>query len=303
LPHWGPVRILQDTTEFMAIGAGDVIELQGLYYYVRGEESEGRFGLDGQPKFWVKRVVDLADGSPKILKLVFYEKFLMQLGAQQIRCFRSPRKEERILHKVWGDHRFMQGVTVQDVKGNPVRVIERIHGTSVYQVVNDLDMSHEEYFTRTFPAVFSNVFLCIEAIRDLHRMGEIHGDIRNDHIFVERGTAAYRWIDFDYTYEWAEQPFGADLFGLGNILLFIVGKGFHTIDELERRLPAGKSLGEVFDSEDFSLFFNNRLINLKKLFPYVPDNLNAVLMHFSRGSEVFYETAEEILDDLRECGF
>jgi hypothetical protein len=51
--------------------------------------------------------------------------------------------------------------------------------------------------------------------------------------------------------------------------------------------------------EDFSLYSRNRIMNLRKLFPYVPESLNLILMHFAQGAEVFYETTEEFLQDLR----
>ncbi|MGQ9812340.1 MAG: serine/threonine protein kinase, partial [Dissulfurimicrobium sp.] len=43
---------------------------------------------------------------------------------------------------------------------------------------------------------------------------------------------------------------------------------------------------------DFSLLYPNRVVNLKKLFPYIPDELNRVLLHFSSGAEIF---------DLSKC--
>jgi len=37
--------------------------------------------------------------------------------------------------------------------------------------------------------------LAYNAMGDLHRMGEIHGDITPDHISVESGTGRYRWAE------------------------------------------------------------------------------------------------------------
>ena len=128
------LSIIHDTTEFMNIKAGDVLELEGRYFLIRGEEIEGRFGLDGEPKFWVKKAVDLADGKAKVLKLVFHESFDMRLGELSIRCFRSPQKEARILDKIRGDGHFMQGLTLRDNTGNPVRVIDRIQGDRYYDI-------------------------------------------------------------------------------------------------------------------------------------------------------------------------
>lgn len=292
------IRIYTDTTQFMDIKAGDCIAVQNRLFYVKGEELEGRFGLEGEPKFWVKRVVDLHDGSVKILKLAFFESFFMHLGEERIRCFRSPHKESRILERTASDTRFMQGVTLYDEANNPVRLIERIAGTTFYDLVNNLPMDHETYYYEVFPGILTHLMKAFYAIKDLHQMGEIHGDIRNDHLIVEHTTGRYRWIDFDYTYEWPGQPYGVDLFGLGNILLFATGKGFHTLHDLKSpRSPFHAALPTLRE-EDFSLFFPNRLMNLKKIFPYLRETLNKVLMHFAAGADVFYESAQEFMEDL-----
>lgn len=300
-PHRGKLTVVTDTSEFMSIKAGDVLELEGEYFLIRGEELEGRFGLDQEPKFWVKKGVDLSDGSSKIIKLVFYESFMMQLGVQHIKCYRSPQKEARILDKTRGDPYFMQGRNIHDRAGNVVRVIDRIYGTRLYEYMNALPMDHETYFHQRFPSLLNELLECIEAIHRLHRLGEVHGDIRNDHVFIDRGTGLYRWIDFDYSYEWAENPFGVDLYGLGNLLLLAVGKGFHNLGDLTACGPAGMKVVSCLAPSDLSLFFKHRIINLQKLFPYIPDKLNQVLLHFSHGAEVFYSTTDELLEDLMAC--
>lgn len=300
-PPQGKINILSDTTQFMEIKTDDVLELEGRYYLVRGEEVEGRFGLDGEPKYWVKRSIDLSDGSSKIIKLVFNESFLMQLGALQIQCFRSPQKEARILDKTHEDMRFMQGFNVRDTAGNAVRIIDRIQGARYYDYIHNQDMDHERYYHEIFPSVFKNIMKTFEAINDLHRMNELHGDIRNDHILIARPSGTYTWIDFDYTYEWSENYFGVDLYGLGNILLFTVGKGFHTIPDLKACGPAGFKVKECLTQADLSLFFKHRIVNLRKLFPYISESLNWVLLHFGQEAEVFYEHSDELLADLRAC--
>ena len=35
--------------------------------------------------------------------------------------------------------------------------------------------------------------------------------------------------------------------------------------------------------DDVNIVFHNRVANLKKVYPYIPDSLNRVLMHFCRG--------------------
>ena len=52
--------------------------------------------------------------------------------------------------------------------------------------------------------------------------------------------------------------------------------------------------------EDVNIVFKNRIANLKKVYPYIPESLNRVLMHFSKGANCFYENTEQLLDDLAE---
>ena len=88
------------------------------------------------------------------------------------------------------------------------------------------------------------------------------------------------------------------LFGLGNVLLFITGRGDITTYRLLQEDPG------VFDrltEDDMNIVFHNRVNNLKKVYPYIPEKLNRVLMHFSTGAKVFYDTTDELLDDLREA--
>ena len=59
----------------------------------------------------------------------------------------------------------------------------------------------------------------------LHQNGFRHGDIRRDHIFVDRDTGLYYWIDFDYDFYLPEKPYALDLYELGNILIYLVGRG------------------------------------------------------------------------------
>jgi len=46
--------------------------------------------------------------------------------------------------------------------------------------------------------------------------------------------------------------------------------------------------------------FNNRIANLIKIYPYIPENLNRILMHFSKSANVFYDHTLQLLDDLNE---
>lgn len=284
--------VFTDTTEFMSISYGDVIALGGRNYLVLGDERERRFGME-DPKFWVKRCVELESGQYRILKLEFQETFDQHIGPLTISCHRSAAKEARILRLVAGDPRFMQGQGIRDERGNLVRVLERVAGRRLDLNVEDLHEDHHAYFHKIYPGILTRFIEACRAIHFLHQNGESHGDIRRDHLYVDHKTGDYCWIDFDYGYDTTENPYGLDLFGLGNILAFITGKGVHTIQDHSGRQDISEA--------DCALFFRHRIVNLRKLFPYVPEQLNRVLMHYSAESEVFYETVPELLADLEPC--
>jgi hypothetical protein len=292
-------KIFTDTTAYMEISYGDIIEVDGIHYLVLRDEVERSFGIE-DPKYWVKRCIQLETGERKILKLVFHERFLLKLGTLEIPCYRSPEKEARILDLVRGDMRFMQGFSRFDKKGNVVRIIDIVSGKRLDHSIFEIEASHKDYFYGHLPGILEKFIESCRAIKFLHDNGEIHGDIRRDHLWVEYKTGLYRWIDFDYTYEFKENPFGLDIFGLGSLLIYIVGKQIYTLSNLASQGFPPETASSL-NQGDFSLLYKNRIVNLKKLFPYIPDRLNFILMHFSNAAEIFYETVDEFLEDLEPC--
>ncbi len=294
-----PKRVrVKDTADFFRVDYDDVVILKDIPYFVRNNEREGRFGLEDEQKFWVKRARDLLTGEVKILKWVFKERFEARIGNYVFECVRSPQKEARILELVRGRPDFMQGETVLDSTGNQLRILDYIRGKTLDQVTVELGKDHEDYFYHHFPVVLGEFIGIVEAIRFLHENGEKHGDVRRDHLIKDAATGRYRWIDFDFNYRHHESRFGYDLFGLGNILLFITGRGDVTTHRLLQMNP---SLLDRLDSDDVNIVFRNRVNNLKKIYPYIPEKLNRVLMHFSRSAQVYYEETRELLEDLGEA--
>jgi hypothetical protein len=92
--------------------------------------------------------------------------------------------------------------------------------------------------------------------------------------------------------------FGYDLFGLGNILAYLVGRGDVTVQKLQQE--ASPAFDRI-TSDDVNIIFNNRVVNLRKVYPYVPETLNITLLHFSVGANIHYETTEQLLHDLMEA--
>lgn len=284
-----------DTSDFFRVEYDDVVLLAGRPFLIRHNAKEQRFGLEDEEKFWVKRAVDLEDGSLKVMKLVFYEKFVAHVGKVEFECYRSPKKEARILELVKHHENFMHGYSAQDEKGNLVRVIDFITGKPLSAFVVELEMDHEAYFHDRLPGILADFVECVGAIRFLHENREKHGDIRRDHILIDGETGRYRWIDFDYNYRHRENIYGYDLFGLGNVLVFLVGKG----DVLHQDLAkAGHPALHALRDSDMNMIFGNRVVNLKKVYPYIPESLNLILLHFSRGANWFYEETRQLLEDL-----
>ena len=102
----------------------------------------------------------------------------------------------------------MHGVTRLDDQENPVRILDIVQGREIGKYVYNIKADHEAYFRERFPAILDHFLGACEAIGTLHAQGEKHGDIRRDHLFIEYGTGQYRWIDFDYTFDFHENPYG-----------------------------------------------------------------------------------------------
>ena len=291
------VRKFEDTTNFFQIDCGDEIHIGGRRFLVTRNERERRFGID-DPKYWVKRVVDQETGVTKIVKLAFFESFDTTIGGVKINRFRNPKKEGDILDLVKGNPYFMQGTAFHDIRGNNVRVLEIVKGPNLFVYLDSLNLGHEEYFHNIVPGILAKLLDAFKAILFLHKNGFKHGDIRNDHLIMEKETGNYVWIDFDYDYETKENPFSLDIFGVGNILLYAIGKGIHTYSLISRSPNVYGDVKNRVGPEDFSILDKGRLVNLQKIYPYIPPLLNEILLHFSRGANVYYDSVNEIIDNV-----
>jgi len=290
-------RIFGDTSDFTRIDYGDIIHVDNRYFLVVGYTKEGRFGIEEQPKQWVPKVYDLESGERKILKLVFHENFTLTLGELQVTCYRRPEKEARVLNLVHGNTMFMQGYPVLDEVGNLVRILDIIQGMRLDTAINRIECDHDTYMAKHAEDFLRRFHKSIEAIILLHYHGFKHGDIRRDHIFID-SEGHYRWIDFDYDFYLPERPFALDLIGLGNILLFILGrKNFRPVDILQDP-ELGEKIFATLHVNDLSLLSRDRVFNLKKIYPQIPKCFNDILLHFSAGTNVMYDTVTEFYDDL-----
>ncbi len=292
-------RVIEDTTNFVSIDYEDEILVGQRRYTVTGHEREFRYGIE-DPKYWVKRAVDKETKEKKIIKLAFFESFEITLGGVKVKRFRNPDKEGEILELVKDHPHFMHGRTYWDIKGNNVRILDVVPGENFFSYVDSINSGHEAYFQTILPGILGKLIEAFEAIGFLHSHGYKHGDIRNDHIIVERSIGDYVWIDFDYDHESTENPYALDLFGIGNVLLHAIGKGIHDRHMIQRHPSMYGDLRDRLEPGDFSILDRYRFVNLKKMYPYIPLVLNDILMHFSRRANVYYDVVEEIIEDLNK---
>jgi len=293
-------RLWEDTSDFTSIDYGDVIAVDDRFFLVIGYTREGRFGIDEQAKQWVPKVVDLKTDERLIVKLAFYENYQIKVGSYWVTCYRSPNKEARVLELVRENPGFMQGYSVLDKGNNLIRILTVISGKRLDRHINEFEVDDETYFENQLKDVVARFLKAVESVILLHEHGLKHGDIRRDHLFVDRHDGTYRWIDFDYDFYLPERPFALDLYGLGNVLLYIVGrKNYRPFDVREEPRWGQRTLDRLHTG-DLSLVGGDRIFNLQKLFPYLPDSLNNILLHFSAGTRVMYDSAREFHDDLAE---
>lgn len=292
------MKIVTDTSDWMNINRGDVmrIGLCDCEFVIRGNMREPRFGIDDQPKYWVFHAIDLKTGQEKIIKTVFHEEFYAHIGIFKIRCYRDPTKEADVINLVKGDDRFMQGQAYFDTAGNNVRVIDFIRGKSMFHYIPNIEKSHEQYFYEDLPMILHKLLISIEAIKFLHENGFCHGDIRNDHIIIDANDGKYRWIDFDLKQDVTD----FDLWSIGNIICYAVAKGIITFAQATKYHRFSDDVVKSLSNDDGSAFYNYRIMNLKKLFPYIPEKLSKILQHFTIKPVAYYNSFQQFYEDYCE---
>jgi len=229
------------------------------------------------------------------VKLVFEESFTTRVANEAFECMRSAAKEARILEVVRDHPSFMHGRAVADAAGNLVRIIEFIQGDTLLAYFGARGgLKHEEYTERLLPQMMAKAWHCFSGIAFLHTQGFCHGDIRNDHLILDDTDGRARWIDFDFT----RPSLTFDVWSLGNVLNCVVAKGFVTFHNLQLTRP---DLASKVDRSDASIFFPHRVMNVDKIYPWIPQRLVPILRRFAVAGTTRYERADQVVSDLGDC--
>jgi hypothetical protein len=72
----------------------------------------------------------------------------------------------------------------------------------------------------------------------------------------------------------------------------------HEIKRNPENYP-GAFQGFELTPDDLMLSGQNRVANLIKLFPYLPAQLNRIVMNFSTETDFFYDSAQSLVDDIK----
>jgi hypothetical protein len=86
---------------------------------------------------------------------------------------------------------------------------------------------------------------------------------------------------------------------MGNVINMVVGKGTHTVQDAEKIPAKYPHLKNSISGGDTVLLHKNRIANLGKLYPYIPPELNAILMRFSLEATNFYTDLQSQVNDLK----
>jgi len=89
-----------------------------------------------------------------------------------------------------------------------------------------------------------------------------------------------------------------DVWSVGNVLHFVSARRIVRIREVLANRP---DLVSRIGPEDASLFFPYRLMNLGKLYPWLPPPLTETLRRFAVGDCVRYERVDEVVEDLQDA--
>jgi hypothetical protein len=164
------------------------------------------------------------------------------------------------------------------------------------QHLYDIKKDHRRYFDEDLPQILRKLTDSIEAIVLLHEHGTCHGDIRNDHVILDADSGHFRWIDFDLNQHVSD----FDIWSIGNVINYAVGKGINSFQAVLKSDSFPDEVKQSLTNEDGSAFYEYRIMNLKKLYPYIPEKLSNILLHFTTRPKEFYGSMQQLLDDYHE---
>ena len=264
-------KIIEDTTKKKNVG--DIVRLgRARYRIVRSRHNtfhtKKARRLDTNEYVWLK--FHLAGA---------------QMGKMEAR--RIKKLQERPI-----DH-FVNGQTFEDSKGNIVNIFEHIEGETLHEVIQGIKVGHREYFKDHFPDLALKLLDLARALQELHeRLKITHSDIHLKNIIIQDGTRKPFLIDYDFPIM-SERYSDIEELGLSLLDLALkstCAEGSHTLYDFPKLEFTG---GELWDEEV--------ILNARKIYSYIPEDINNILLRFADDCENRYKTASEFADDLEKA--
>ncbi|MCK5741119.1 MAG: hypothetical protein KAH48_02790, partial [Chlorobi bacterium] len=87
---------------------------------------------------------------------------------------------------------------------------------------------------------------------------------------------------------------------LGNIISYATGQGIKTFRAIMKSDEFPDEVKNSLLAADGSAFYNYRLMNFSKIYPYIPPRLSSILRHFTSDPIGFYDSIDEFCDSYDE---
>ncbi len=89
-----------------------------------------------------------------------------------------------------------------------------------------------------------------------------------------------------------------DTWSLGNIINYVVGMGINAFKAVLKSEAYSAEVKRSSGPDGASGFYQYRIMNLRKLYPYIPPKPNDILLHFTIQPRHFYTSVEQLIDDF-----
>lgn len=306
-----PGRSIRTLREFTQTGVGEVIEVDGVRYQVIAIPEERIYDELDAAHLFVRIVRTVGTREKRVLKV----GPTMDLADTDEPSIKSAVKESEILRLVQGNRGFVQGVGRVPTGCDFVLCdMEYMEGPTLPEWIKSMPQDHKTYYRDMFPFLAARFADAARALHELHEAGRIsqseygyHGDMgQGDCLIYDQSRSTLRWFDLNLVLLGDRNGVAEDINELGKIFRFIVGKRLHTVGTFAqhpelyphaRVRPADFSREDLVDLgvDDLSLL---PVVNLGKLFPYISDEVNALLMQFRGDGWDGFRSALELAEAI-----
>lgn len=208
--------------------------------------------------------------------------------------------ERDFFAKVPSHDNIVRGYSLVDESGDILIVTEFTEGEKLQDYLSEFGVDHKRYFLESFPEILNNFMGAIRGVEHIVKNG-FYNEFAIYHIWIDKKTGRYILFDFDLpSTELSKLQALKDLesstiSNIGGSLCEIVAPlGIYEYEAVHDEEMYFDELG-ITDA-DFNEY--NLLVDLQKVYPYIPDELNKILLRFGRDASNPYTSISELYSDL-----